>query len=351
MLHLRKALCIFLMALLLAQPVFAETEGPTEPPTAPPEPDIITAIRSVEKIPIDFSPLSAPEWFLEMTTAPLYALSDDGTWSPVLAQALPEDVTAEFAGTYGIPTDAQRGYAFRILLNKDARWEDGIPITADDYISSIETLFYQEKTAKDWLFLAGAEDIRSGKLHSGSDIISLREAGFSSVRDAWSAGYTEFFVDTDGFWGLGGGWKSVSDRARLRDYAMPGGLDEYFVSPAYLYNNYLMSGAQSSHYQNRFIGISKTPGKKLTLDDLGLVKIQDYELVLIFEEPSTASTLIQRLDALYLFRELNNTFLSYGPYRVTSATHTDMLLEPNSNWLNGPDPRGYDRILCQKIGS
>lgn len=351
MLHLRKALCIFLMALMLAQPVFAEAEASTESPTVPPEPDIVTAIRTVERIPIDFSPLSAPEWLLEMTTAPLYTLSEDGTWTPVLAQSLPEDATADFAGTYGIPPDAQRGYAFRILLNKDARWEDGIPITADDYISSIETLFYQEKTAKDWLFLAGAGDIRSGKLRSGSNIISLRESGFSSVREAWGAGYTEFFVDTDGFWGLGGGWKSVSDRIRLRDYAMPSGLDEYFVTPAYLYNNYLMNGAQSSHYQDRFIGIAQTPGKKLTIDDLGLIKLSDYELVLILEEPSTASTLMQRLEPLYLFRELNNAFISYGPYRVTSATHNDILLEPNPNWLHGPDPRGYDRIFCQKIGS
>ena len=59
----------------------------------------------------------------------------------------------------------------------------------------------------------------------------------------------DFYLDTEGFWGLGGGWKPISDRIRLRDFAMPGGLDEYFVSPAYLYRYYLMDGAINNRDQ------------------------------------------------------------------------------------------------------
>jgi len=351
LLQLKKLLCPVLVILLLAQPVFAETEAVTEVPTEPPEPDIITAVLSVDEIPKSFSPVSAPAWFQELIAAPLYAITEDGNWNSILARALPEDVTADFAGTYGIPTDAKRGYALRILLDSDALWEDGTFITADDYIFSIKALFSKEETSKKWLFLAGAADILSGKAHSGSEIISLREAGFANVREAWTAGFTEFFLDTDGFWGLGGGWKSISDRTRLRDFAMPGGLDEYFVSPAYLYNNYLMYGAQSNYYQNKFIGIRRTSDKKFTMADLGLLKVNDYELIIILEEASTTAMVMAQLDEPFLFRKEADRFLSYGPYRILSSDHTNLLLETNPNWWHAPDPRGYDRILCLKIGT
>ena len=335
MLRIRQVICIFLMALLLAQPVFAETEGPT----APPEPDIVTAVYPLREIPDG------------LTTAPLYTMADDGSWTPVLARALPEDVTQEYAGTYGIPDDAQRFYAFRILLNGDACWEDGVLITADDYISSIRRLFQSEETAGDWTFLANAEAIRAGKAQPGSQITSLRDAGYSGVSEAWSAGYRDFYVDTDGFWGLDGGWMSVSDRTRLRDFAMPGGLDECFVSPAYLYSNYLMDDAQSSYYQSEFIGICRTPGQVPNIHDLGLLKADHDAIILILEDPSTASMLMQQLESLRLFREGSASFFSYGPYRVVSENDTAIVLESNPNWWGPSDPRDYDRILCQKIGS
>ncbi len=342
MLHLRKALCICFTALLLAQPVFAETE---------PVPDMVTALHPVEKIPTDFDPRTAPDWLKKLTAASLFALDADGNWTPVLASALPEDVTANHAGTYGIPGNAARGYAYRILLDEQARWEDGTPITGEDYVNSIRAAFENPKTAENWLFLANASAIRSGKLQPGSDIVSLRDAHFSGIGEAWAAGYTEFYLDTEGFWGLGGGWKSVSDRIRLRDFAMASGLDEYFVTPAYLYRYYLMDGAISSYYQTEFIGICRTPGDAMTIEDLGLVQVSDHEIHLLLQEPLTPSTLMQKLESISLFRENGDTPLSYGPYRIVSATKTEILLEPNPHWHGGADPRGYDRILCQKIGS
>ena len=360
MLQIRKALCIFLMALLLVQPVFAETEAATETP----EPDIVTAVRTMALLPGNWSPLSPKtaekQWLQQLTTAPLYAMAESGTWTPVLAEALPENVTAAYAGSYGIPADAQRNFAYRILLSADACWEDGTPITADDCLFSICTLLQNPETSENWTFLANAASILDGKRKPGRDIVSLRDAGFSGISDAWAAGYTEFYVDTDGFWGLSGGWKSVSDRIRQRDYAMPPWLDEAFVTPAYLYSRYLMNGAESSYYQNEFVGICKTPGSPLTMKDLGLIKVSDQELVLILQSPATASTLMQQLEALFLFRadrwsEAYGTavehYHSYGPYRITSASHQQIMLEPNPNWWGDPDPRGYDRILCQKIGT
>ena len=350
MLHLRKTICLMLLALLLAQPVFA-TEPATEPALI--EPDIVTAIRQMDTIPTDFGihakKSEALQWLRSLTAAPLYAM-EGGNWVPVLAGALPVDVTAEYAGTYDIPADAARGFAYRIALNPEARWEDGSPITGGDCMDSIKKLFTHENSEKNWLFLAHAAAIADGRTKGGSEIISLKEAGFSGVTQAWVDGHKEFFVDISGFWGLEGGWKSVSDRSRIRDYAMPAGLDEAFVSPAYLYQKYLLEG-EHRRFLSTFIGISKTPGKPYTLDDLGLISVSDTEFVMILQSPATASTLMQYLEQLLLFRKNTSAYLSCGPYRVVSATAEELILEPNPHWWGEPDPRGYDRIICQKIGT
>lgn len=353
MLHLRKAICLILMALLLAQPVFAETEAATEVlPTL--EPDIVTAIRTMQEIPTDFGIHAAHseelQWLRSLTASPLYAMTD-GNWEPVLADSLPEDVTAEYVGTCGIPADAQRGYAFRILLNSDACWENGRSITSDDFLYSIQELFAHEASTEDWLFLANAAAISEGKTKADRDIVSLKDAGFSGITQAWNAGYKEFFLDVEGFWGLDGGWKSVSDRSRIRDYAMPSGLDEAFVSPAYLYNNYLMDNGEHSRFQSTFIGVSMTSSAAYTMDDLGLIRVSDDAFVIILQTPATASTLMQYLEKLVLFRQDTKESLSCGPYRVVSATADAILLEPNPSWWGAPDSRGYDRIICQKIGT
>ena len=342
-----------LMALLLAQPA-AATEPAAEAATeTAPQPDIVTAVRKMDKIPTEFDIhtkiTEELRWLRSLTASPLYAMTG-GNWEPVVAAQLPEDVTDAYVGSYGIPADAARGYAYRIILKDDARWENGTFITADDCVFSILEQFSHKDTVDNWLFLANGEAVREGRVKPSRHIVSLKEAGFPSITQAWAAGFREFFLDTEGYWGLGQGWKSVSDRTRIRDYAMPTGLDESFVSPAYLYHNYLLDG-EHRRFLPEFVGISENSGSVYTTEDLGLVKLSEKEFVIILEDPATASTLMQRMEALFLFRELNNSFLSYGPYRVTSATHTDILLEPNPNWLHGPDPRGYDRILCQKIGS
>ena len=212
MLQLKRFSSLFLVLLLLAQPVFAEE------PTEPVQPDIISAIRIVEALPSSWSPLAPAateiQWLLDKTTAPVYALTDTGVWEPVLASALPEDVTADYAGTYGIPSDAQGSFAYRILLNSDTCWEDGDAITAEDYVFSIQKLLEDEENRANWTFLANAEAVLSGAAKPAEEIISLRSATFTSMQEAIAAGHADFYIDTTHFWGLEGGWRSISDRSR-----------------------------------------------------------------------------------------------------------------------------------------
>ena len=344
MLRIRKILCMLLLALMLAQPVFAE----------PPVEEIVTAVYAVTDFPVDESPryhrTEDLAWLYSLITAPLYSIGKDG-YQPCLAASLPEDVTAQYAGTASVPAYAARGYAFRIRLRDDVCWEDGVPLTAADVANAIRALFQKEETVNDWLFISNAAGIHSGKRKAGGEIVSLQDLGFDRVSQAWNAGHREFFVDTEGFWGLNYGWRSVSDRIRMRDTAMPGGVDEYFITPSYIYNCYLIEGAASSREQSRVVGTYATAGEKMTIDDLGVLVTGNQEFVLILQDPTTPSTLCRHLENLLLFREQMPEGLSYGPYRITQTSSDRMVLEPNPNWTGDADPRGYDRILCLKIGT
>ena len=83
-------------------------------------------------------------YLLEYTTIGFYdfALDTDGTGWTILcemAAAPPEDVTGSYAGRFGISsTDSAR--AWRIQLNPDACWENGVAIDADTYLYSYREL-------------------------------------------------------------------------------------------------------------------------------------------------------------------------------------------------------------------
>lgn len=364
MLYRRNLVSLILVLLLLVQPVFATSQDDAGEVSAPTQaPDIISAVHTVDALPANWSPLSpvstVQQWLLSHTTAAMYTLADDGSWTPVLASALPEDVTADYAGSYGIPSDARGGYAYRILLNAQARWDDGLMITADDYIFSVQKLLEDEENRQNWLFLANAAAVLSEKKIPGDDIVNLRQAGFSNMQEALNAGHVDFYVDTTHFWGLNAGWLPITDRNRLMDFAMPSGMDERTVTPAYLYARYLADGSENSRLQRDFIGVSKSYQNSYTMEDLGLIKAGSFELVLLLQEPLAPSALMQKLENLFLFRKSywskdyatsDATYCGYGPYRITSADSAQIILEPNEFWWGTPVSDQFHRIICRVGG-
>lgn len=141
---------------------------------------------------------------------------------------------------------------------------------------------------------------------------------------------------------------------------MPAGMDERVVSPAYLYATYLADGREFSRFQKEFLGIAKATKDPMTMEDLGILKISPFELVLILEEPLAPSILMQKLQHLFLFRESfwgknfatsAETYCGYGPYRITASDGDQIILEPSESWWGEPVSTAYDRILCRKIGS
>lgn len=77
-------------------------------------------------------------------TSPFYTFYLNSTkdgWSVAceMAAALPEDVTSQYVGKYGI-VEGESLKAWKIKLREDLTWEDGTPINADSFIYSAQEL-------------------------------------------------------------------------------------------------------------------------------------------------------------------------------------------------------------------
>ena len=334
-----KRMTALLCLLALVLPVFAAETAET--PTLPP---VYVGVQQMTRIPDNWNPLGQPDadrkTVLNLTAEPLYRLSGAGELTPAQAAAMPVDVTMEFAGSYGIPAGAYRGYAYAIELRKNTFWDDGTALTVADWCYTVEMLLEQEMFP---LEIANYEAYRRGDTHPASQIVSLQDAGYATVAEAETAGYKDFYLDTTWFWGLETGWLRITDRTRLFDEAIPSGCEEMYITPAYLYRTYLSENGSQKRFQSEFVGIPTQPGEPLALTDVGFFA-EDGRLVLILQEQTAASTLALALTDLYPVptgTQQNNygtaaNYRSCGPYRITAVTGTEMILEPNPHWAGTP---------------
>lgn len=269
------------------------------------------------------------ETIRRLTQPRLYDISDGAVVSGI-AQ-LPVDVTADYRGSYGIPGDANRGYAFQIALDELCR-SDGRALTARAFSEAMEIENYP--------WIAGVTELLEGWERESENVISLKEAGFSGVADAQAAGYHRFYVNCEEFWGLDTGWISTSARERIRDYAMLSGVSELFVTGGYLYRYYLEDGMDYDHWQADYVGVTAQPEARMTMEDVGILVTEDDCLIIITAEPATSSLVAARLMDLIPAGDGD-----FGPYYVASVTDEAIVLEENPYWTGTrPD---YPRIECR----
>lgn len=342
-------LCLCL--LVLSFPVSAAEPQSAEEVTLPP---LQIGIRELAQIPESWNPLetldSDQEAILSLTSEPLYRIDADGQITPVQALALPEDVTGEFAGSYGIPDDAVRGYAFAISLREGVCWNDGKALTVSDWRFTIEKRMEQEAFP---LEIANYQAYIRGETKPVEQIISLAEAGYGSVSDALAEDIQDFYVDTTNFWGLDTGWRRVTDRTRLFDAAIPSGCEEMYVTPAYLYREYLCNSGSQRLFQSEFVGVPAQQGEVLTMADVGIVE-QEGRLVLILQDRATVSHVAVALSGLHPVPQgtvLDNygtaaNFRGCGQYRITSVTENEIVLAPNPYWTG--QKAEFDTVRCIK---
>ena len=328
-------------------------------PAAEPEsslPPIYVGVQNLEHLPQSWNPLEPcdgdQQTILHLTGETLYRVDETGMVIPAQAEAHPVDVTEEFAGTYGIPRTAVRGYAFSLEIREDARWEDGKTVSAADWFFTVERLL---ESGSFPLEIVNYDAFRQGATKPSDQIISLKDAGFGSMAEAEAAGHKDFYIDLDGFWGLETGWLRISDRTRLLDAAIPSGCEEMYLTAEYLYRNYLSDSGSQKMFQSEFLGIPVSAGKQLTMGDVGLIAMDD-RLVLILQEPTTAGFVSAALTELVPVRPSGysdhygtaDSYVSCGPYRIVSVSGDEIRMEPNPHWTG--TPAEFKIVCCRADG-
>ena len=232
-----------------------------------------------------------------MQISPFYAFklnSDKTGYSivPEMAAEYPVDVTAEYAGQYGIK-EGEEAKAWRIALRQDIAWDDGTPINADDFVYSMQQQLNPKmlnRRADSWY--DGDFSIVNAKnyLYAGKETY---DAIPEAAEDLIAAG-TEVFLDMD-FWGVTGApdaegnvapqYVSIADDTMYRDAAVEDeNADEAWVSAKYIYENYLAAGAAYNSYADQYLKV-KNVGAVVGWDDVGFKKIDDYTIDFILEKP------------------------------------------------------------------
>ena len=317
------------------------------------EPTPIIGIYETNTLPKAWGPFAdetdGKDLILDLTTVPFYNISQSGEFTASLA-GMPEDITAEFEvdAKFSIPENANRGYVFSIDLNPNIYWEDGTKVTAADVQFTLRAYAQQQELN---ISIAGMDDFLQGVQKPSGDVVSLQKAGFSSKEEAEEAGYHHFYLDMTHFWGLDAGWVSIYSRTVYHDRAIPTGVNEMYITPAYLYRQNLRDGAHQDHLQNEFIGIAADT-IPMTENDLGMVAEDDHQLILILEEPTTVTALAAELSGLVIVKEDRfglgygssvPSYCSYGPYQVTAFNPREIILQPNEAW-QGEFPYDVDQI-------
>ena len=302
---------------------------------------------------------------------------------PEMAASEPVDVTEQVKKDhpeFGIPESATAGYAYTIDLNPDACWEDGTPITADDYVESMKRLLDPEMLnyrASDYyaqsMCIANAESYAKGGT-------TTYEANADAIADL-TKGEDGQYVDTNGkkvYVALGIACEQLGGEI-LKDYVDNYG-DQYFDTSKYetLTANETADGVvpltdetldalttliTGNEAWNETDG-STLPGylvyaeewAEVPFENVGLYKSGDNQITMVLSKSLAGFNLLYSLTSNWLVKTdlydkcLNKdqktstydtsveTTCSYGPYKLVSFQSGKALrLEKNENWYGWND--------------
>ena len=310
------------------------------------------------------------------------------TVQPEMAESEPVDVTKEYAGSeiYGVPADADKGYAFRIKLNQNACWEDGTKITSEDYIYSAKMLldpgmanYRASNFLTGQIALANANEYYNSSKAGQTKYSSLESKGYSSIEEAKTAGVEKFYIDMQGFYNVtdenGNGIFSIDDETKLRDEGVEEGQEGDYVSPKEVYEGYLAAGQSNEGDQAQAIFVEDGVYEATPWENVGIKADDEYTITLILTKPITEFYLYYNLASNWIVKkdiyEANmkktgditkttyatsvDTYMSYGPYKLSEyQVDKQITMEKNDKWYGYTDGKHEGkyqttRISCQII--
>lgn len=261
------------------------------------------------------------------------------------------------------------GYVYEISLNPEAKWENGVKITADDYIYSMQQLLSPDmKNYRANLYLAGESALAGAYeyYYSKDDILykSVQEAGYASNDEAIAKGET-VYLDMWNFWGLNGAtdsagkecpqYVSITDTTKYRDNAVPEGEPGDWISASDIYNDeaynekFQVGGAYSSY----LCIIVTNENMGYPYEKVGCYKVDDYTIRYVCKSYIDINNFRVSLTSNWLvYKDLyeankdtsgklvttrygtsKETTMSYGVYKLDSFQEgKQMVLTQNENW-------------------
>jgi oligopeptide transport system substrate-binding protein len=173
----------------------------------------------------------------------------------------------------------------------------------------------------------------------------LTDLGFATVEEAQAAGYTEFGVDLDEFWGLSGvGIVSITDETMYGD--------DWPVSGKQAYDDYLSPDGQNPDWAYWYVYVGEE-AQPASWEDVGVIKNDDYSLTFVLSSPLSEFYFMYNLNSLVAVNEelyeankqqtgdivkssygtAVDKYMSYGPYKiVTFQEDKELTLTKNENW-------------------
>ena len=312
---------------------------------------------------------------------------------PEMAAELPVDITEQVKAEhpeFGIPESETAGFAYKIALNPLATWQDGTPITAEDYIESMKRLLDPK-----------LQNYRAGGYYESGFSIAGAEAyanaGLSIINDN---GVTGAFVIADLVAGEDGNYTFNGEPVwialgyptdwcggnSLADYynaygdayfgtetwdALAAQMDEEGKVPCNDENLALLSGVTTTNANwgetdedlpNYLVYQQTYP--EVGFETVGLYQTGEYEMVLVLNKALAGFNLLYNLTGNWLvktdlydaclsdnggawtstYNTSVETTVSYGPY-IMSDYQTDkgMHFVKNENWYGYTDGK---HIYC-----
>ena len=302
--------------------------------------------------------------------------ADGYEWSCEMAAEEPEDITAQYAGDekWGIPADATSGYAWKVTLNPDAKWDDGTPINADSYIYSMKNMLSPEMNnirASDFytkLPIKYAENYYMSNKEPSKAAVASDISVYTDYGD--SALYVSFTLPTAAFYGytaadyynesapyVNEAGENLMDKYGGEDYVAV--TDEVIADINFMLKDWygLEEVSDTSYLDMAFYDKVLEPK---TFEEIGFFKTGDYELNVILYNPLTPYFFKYYSIAFGLVNEEKyeagktktgdmiktnyatsaDTYRSFGPYKLVSL-HADkeFRITKNENWYGWTDGR------------
>lgn len=316
------------------------------------------------------------------------SIAEDGvnyTWVYEMADSI-TDITASFANKekWEIPADATANYVYEIKLNQGAKWQDGTPINADTYVYSMQQLLNPDmKNYRANTYYNGTTAIKNAFGYYNNDLVGQPIYG-AAVADVNEDGTHVFVNDKTPAFKSDVACAFYGDTvatyyAQYKDSEQYAALAPYMDDKVHevtdelktiLTNVALLHGDSNPLAWEEFLVTEVGTYEATPWENVGLVKVDDYTLHYILEQPCTEFYFLSNMTGNWIVYEKLyeagkktvgdlvatnygtsvDTYMSFGPYKLVGfETDKQFRMEKNENWYGYTDGKHKGQFMTTHI--